>query len=393
MRTIAVVTTSRADYGILRQLLSEIRNDPALRLQLIVSGMHVSPRFGNTYTAIEADDFTIDRSVPMLYDDDSDVAAAKSVAKGLEGMTDALSELRPDILVLCGDRFELLSAAAAALILRIPIAHIHGGETTEGAIDESIRHAITKFAVLHFTATQEYRRRVIQMGEQPDRVFAVGAPALDALHEFSPLSEREVEECLSLRYDGRKSLVTYHPVTTEKDTALEHIRSICAAVHESGIAAVFTASNADPEGGRITAYIKDFCAANPVRYVFHGNLGSRLYFSCLTYFDVLIGNSSSGLIEAPSFHIPVVNIGDRQKGRIRAGNVIDTGYSPAEIRGGIERALTGEFRNTLKNLQNPYHLNSSGGTSRKIKDILKAFQITDTVCRKSFFNIEFRGEI
>ncbi len=251
----------------------------------------------------------------MVLSADTDRAVTKSIGIGLLAFADAVEDLRPDIVVILGDRFELLSAAIAALIAKIPLAHIHGGETSQGAIDESVRHAITKMASLHFAATEAYRQRIIQMGEEPQAVFAFGAPGLDALRHITLLTKEELESRLDFRIQSPAAIVTYHPVTLEKDTAEAHIKSLLSALLEEGIRAVFTKANADPQGRLINDIIADFCRNRPDDYRLFDNLGQRVYLSCLSNFDMMIGNSSSGLIEAPSFRLPVVNVGDRQKGQ------------------------------------------------------------------------------
>jgi len=386
MRTIAVITTSRADYYILRNVLEEIRNDAGLKLQVIATGMHLSPRHGYTVTEIEKDGFQVHKKVEMLLDADSDTGSAKAISLCLNGMTDALHDLKPDIVVLLGDRYELLAPAIASLMLRIPVAHIHGGETTEGAIDDAVRHAITKIASLHFTATEEYRQRIIQMGEQPDSVITTGAPGLDSIGSMQLYSKDELERELSFSLNGTTAIVTYHPVTREKDSALAHITALCEAIKETGIHAVFTASNADPEGDTLNSYLREFAGSAPEKYVFRTNAGSRTYFSCLKHLDLMVGNSSSGIIEAPEFKMPVVNIGDRQKGRVRTENVIDVGYGSHEITEGIRKAADESFRTKLDNLKNPYRSKDGSSASRLIMEKLKSVQLTEDFLKKRFYD-------
>jgi UDP-N-acetylglucosamine 2-epimerase (non-hydrolysing)/GDP/UDP-N,N'-diacetylbacillosamine 2-epimerase (hydrolysing) len=388
-RKICVTTTSRADYGLLHHLLREIQADPDLQLQVIAAAMHMSPEFGLTYRHIEQDGFQIDKKIDMLLSADSEAAAAKSVGIGMISFTDAFQALKPEILVLLGDRFELLSAAAAALILKIPIAHIHGGETSQGAVDEAVRHAVTKMASLHFPATEEYRARIIQMGENPEHVFNFGAPGLDHLYREKLMSRVELEEWLQLQLKSPVAIVTYHPVTLGTTSALSQVQNLLLAVTESGVKAVFTKANADAHGREINREIASFCESNPARFRFFDNLGQKVYLSCLKNLDLMIGNSSSGLTEAPSFKLPAVNIGQRQKGRTRAANVIDTGYDSGEILEGIRKANSSEFRNSLSDLKNPYDRFEDGKTSHRIKETLKNAAIEGEFLQKKFIDLDF----
>lgn len=386
-RRICVVTTSRADYGLLQGLMQAIREDEALALQVIATGMHLCPEFGLTYRAIEQDGFRIDRKIEMLLSADSDSAAAKSVGVGLLALADALIELNPDLIVVLGDRFELLAAAIAALLAKIPIAHIHGGETSQGAVDEGVRHAITKMASLHFAATEAYRRRIIQMGEEPCRVFAFGAPGLDALHQIELLTEPELEARLDFALAGPIALVTYHPVTLERDTAERQIENLLTALRQERVRAVFTKANADAQGRLINRRIARFCQDHPADYRLYDNLGQRVYLSCLRQVDLMIGNSSSGLIEAPSFKLPVINIGDRQRGRIKAANVIDVGYSTEEIAAGIRQALSRAWREKIQDMTNPYAGQGDGKVNFHIKEQLKQVELNEAFLKKQFCDI------
>lgn len=381
------MTTSRADYGLLRGLMRVIREDEALELQVIATGMHLCSEFGLTYRKIEQDGFRIDRKVEMLLSSDSDSAVTKSIGVGLMAFSDALDDLRPDILVVLGDRFELLSAAIAALIARLPIAHIHGGETSQGAIDEGVRHAITKMASLHFAATEAYRRRIIQMGEDPRFVFAFGAPGLDALHHVTLLTKQELESHLDFRLEGPTAIVTYHPVTLERNTAEVQIENLLMALLQEDVRAVFTKSNADMQGRLINQRIAEFCRHRPADYRLYDDLGQEVYLSCLRHLDLMIGNSSSGLIEAPSFKLPAVDIGDRQRGRIKAANVIDVGYSVAEIASGIRQSLSTSWKEGLTNMENPYCGRGDGRVSFHIKEQLKRAEIGESLLKKRFYDL------
>lgn len=386
-RKICVVTTSRSDFGLLRELLKCIHADPALRLQVIASGMHLSPEFGLTIREIEAEGFRPDKNVDMRLTGRSGLANAQSVGVGVEGFANALAELRPAIVVLLGDRFELFAPAIAALMLRIPIAHIHGGERSEGAIDESVRHAITKLASLHFPATESYRQRIIQMGEAPERVFNFGAPGLDQIYKQPLLTCTELEQELGLSLQDPAALVTYHPATHDPGSLDTQVRQLVGAIKESRVNAVFTMANADAQGARINAQLRALCKQYPGRFRWEPHLGHSRYLSCLNHFALMLGNSSSGLTEAPSFRLPVVNIGDRQRGRVRAANVIDVPCSRSAILRGIKCALSPRFRASLRDMHNPYDRYQDGLASERIKDVIKNVQLSDDFLKKSFHDL------
>lgn len=385
-RKICIVTGTRAEYGLLYWLMKEVDEDPVLQLQIIATGMHLSPEFGLTYQEIEADGFKIDAKVEMLLSSDSPVGIVKSMGLGLVGFADALDRLKPDIVVLLGDRFEILAAAQAALVARMPIAHIHGGESTEGLIDEPIRHAITKMAHLHFTAAKPYQRRVIQMGESPERVFCVGAPGLDHIHRKELLGKADLEKSIGLHLDNGYFLVTYHPVTLEKETSASQAKALLTALDAFPKHSVlFTASNSDTDGRIIGSLIDEYVKKNPARCVVHTSLGQLRYLSAIRHADVVVGNSSSGLTEAPALFRATVNIGDRQRGRLMADSVISCGNESKEIVSAIEKALSQDFQATLKDVKNPY---GAGGASKKIKDILKNFSLDENLLKKSFYALQ-----
>jgi GDP/UDP-N,N'-diacetylbacillosamine 2-epimerase (hydrolysing) len=383
-RKICVVTTGRADFGLLRGLLKAIRADSALRLQVIASGMHLAPKFGRTWRDIEAEAIQVDRKVGLRLTGESSLDNLRSISAGLNGFAKAFAELKPDIVVVLGDRFELLAPAISALMLRIPIAHIHGGELSEGAIDDSVRHAITKLASLHFAATESYRRRIIQMGESPDRVFNFGAPGLDQLHGSAFLTQQELEKDLGFSLEDPIALVTYHPVAQDAGSAETQVSHLVAAIKASGLKAVFTMANADAQGALINRLLQAACERNSRRFKWVPHLGHRRYLSCLKYFAVMIGNSSSGLTEAPSFRLPVVNIGDRQRGRIRAANIIDVLCSRDAILRGIKKAVSARFRDSLSDMRNPYERFRDGRVSERIKEVLKHVRLSDELLKKSF---------
>lgn len=383
-RKICIVTGSRAEYGLLQGVMNEIASDPDLELQLIVTGMHLSSEFGLTYQQIEADGFHINEKVEMLLSSDSPVGVTKSIGLGVIGFAEALSRLRPDIMVVLGDRFEILAAAQAALIARIPIAHLHGGEVTEGAIDESIRHSITKMACWHFVAAEPYRKRVIQLGESPERVWNVGAPGLDLLQSLEYLDCSTLEEALGIALKSPTFLVTYHPATLgyqEPKLAMNELLTALDEFHQATI--IFTYPNADTNGRILIKQLNNWVAANQHRSKAFVSLGQQRYLSLVKEADIVIGNSSSGLMEAPVLKRATVNIGERQKGRLKASSVIDTEENTQAIIKAINRALSLDFQKRLPHTESLY---GSGGASRQIKEYLKNITL-DT--RKSFFDIEY----
>lgn len=387
MRKVAVVTGSRAEYGLLYWIIKGIHDDRELRLQLIVTGMHFLPEFGLTFNEIEKDGFPIAKKVEMLISSDAEIAIAKSMGRGITGFAEAYELLKPDILVVLGDRFEIFSAVVAAVPFRIPIAHIHAGEATEGVIDEAIRHAITKMSHIHFVSTDKYRQRVIQMGESPTNVFCFGSPGLDNIYNLHLMNKEQLCSELGLPRDKDLGVFTYHPVTLEKNSAGVQISVILEAIRRfSDIYWVFTVPNADIEGRTIIKKIKEFVHQFPKNGKLFVSLGQLKYLSLLKYSFLMIGNSSSGLIEAPSFKLPVVNIGDRQKGRIRGKNVIDVQeYKKKNIVDAINKALSGDFKNSLKRMKNPY---GEGGSSKKIVRKIKTLPLGTDLLKKKFYEIK-----
>jgi UDP-N-acetylglucosamine 2-epimerase (non-hydrolysing)/GDP/UDP-N,N'-diacetylbacillosamine 2-epimerase (hydrolysing) len=382
MRTIGVVTGTRADYGLLRWLLQEIQDDPALHLQIIATGMHLSNEFGLTYRQIEADGYVLDAKVEMLLSSDTPASISKSMGVGMLGFADALARLRPDILVILGDRFEALVATQTAMIARIPVAHLHGGEISEGAVDESIRHAITKMVQWHFVAAEPYRQRVVQMGEAPDRVFNVGAPGLDNLTRIDWLGRKELEQDLQITLRPPLFLITYHPATLGNLDPTEAMKALLSALDAFPQATLlFTYPNADAGGRALIPLIEAYVAAHPERAKAFASLGQRRYLSLMRLADAVIGNSSSGLTEAPALKKATVNIGERQQGRLKARSVLDATESADAIAAAITRALSGEFQATLASTVSLY---GQGDVCRKIKDILKNAPLRE---QKSFFDI------
>ncbi len=367
-RKICVVTGSRAEYGLLYWLMKEIQADPELQLQLAVTGMHLAPEFGSTWQVIEQDGFAIDARVEMQLSSDTEVGTAKSVGLGVIGFADAFARLRPDIVVVLGDRFEILAAAQAAVFLRIPIAHLHGGELTEGAIDDVIRHALTKMSHLHFVAAYAYGRRVVQMGEDPQRVFVVGAPGLDYVAHATLIAREDLAADLDVSFAASNFLVTYHPATLgglAPEIAFSELAKALDAYPEAHC--IFTRSNADPAGRAMNALIDRYVASNPHRAWVFASLGQLRYLSMMNIASVVIGNSSSGLTEAPLMKVPTVNIGPRQDGRLRAPAVIDCCEDAAAIRAAIEQALSREHQAIAMRGESLY---GYGNASPRIKEIL-----------------------
>lgn len=375
------MTGTRADYGHLYWVLHEIAHDPALELQLVVTGAHLSTTFGHTVDQIERDGFPIACRVPFSLDNDTPLAVAESMANVTAGLARAFHDLSPDVVVVLGDRYEVLAAAQAALILGIPLAHLHGGETTEGAFDEAIRHAVTKMAHLHFVAADEYADRVLQLGESPDRVFNVGAPGLDHL-ERTPLATRdELEAHLAVSLQSPVLVVTYHPETLDLDGGQGGLIAMLEALdslHDATI--VFTGVNADPGHKRLHDRIAHFVAHQPAKRSMVTSLGQARYLGLLRIADAVIGNSSSGMIEAPALRIPTVNIGDRQKGRLHAASVIDAQPRTDDIRRAVERALDPSFRRDLPPVVSRYGL---GDASKKIVEALKTTSL-EGILKKHF---------
>lgn len=379
MRKIAVLTTSRADYGLLRRLMIEIRKDRSCRLQVIACGSHLSRAHGMTVREIEEDGLRVAARVPTTSSTDAPAASARALGRSMEAFARAFERLSPDLLVVLGDRQELLPACSAAVLLRVPIAHLHGGESTEGVLDEQIRHAVTKLAHLHFPAAEPYRRRLIRMGEDPKRVFNVGAPGVDAVRDVRALPRAALERRLGLKLGGRLALVTFHPASL--DGRPEPLAPLLAALDAEGLAAVLTYANADPGGRAVNAALDAWAAKRPGRAVCVASLGQRAYYSLARHCSVMLGNSSSGLIEAPTLRLPTVNVGRRQDGRLRAPSVIDCPPETAAIRRALRLALSPAFRRARVRGVNPY---GSGSAARRILSILKRVPLGAALLRKSF---------
>jgi len=378
-----MLTGARAEYGLMRWVMQGIEDDPDLALQIIATGMHLSPEFGLTYQEIEKDGFQIDRKVEMLTSSDTPVGVAKSMGLGMIGFADALNELAPDLLVVLGDRFEILSAVAAALVARIPVMHLHGGELTEGAIDESIRHAITKMSQVHCVATEEYRQRVIQLGEQPQRVFCVGGLGVDLIRKTQLLSRTDLEAALDFKFMTRNLLITFHPTTLASETAGSQMNELLAALDPLGdTGLIFTLPNADAGGRELISLLQDFVATHPNARAYP-SLGQLRYLSCMAQCDGVVGNSSSGLLEAPTLKKGVINIGDRQRGRLQAKNVINSRTDRNEIAAALRQLESSAFQEPLASVRNPY---GEGGACDRVVEVIKALQL-DGLAQKSFYDI------
>ena len=383
MRKICVITGTRAEYGLLYWLMKEIDADKDLELQIIVTGMHLSKEFGNTYQQIENDGFSINKKVDISLVSDSEVGISKSMGLAMIGLSDAFNNLKPDLIVILGDRFEIFSAASAAMIAKIPIAHLHGGEATEGAFDESIRHSITKMSHLHFTATEEYKDRVVQLGEQPDRVFNVGGFGIDNINKLKLLSKSDLENVINFSFGEKNILVTFHPVTLENSTAKVQFKELLDSISElQNTKIIFTKANSDTDGriinSMIDAYVDDY--DNTIAFTSMGQLN---YLSALQFMDAVVGNSSSGLLEAPSFKIGTIDIGDRQKGRIKADSVISCLPNKKNIDNALKKLYSKDFQNIVKNIKNPY---GKGGASKSTLDIIKDFNL-DNILKKTFYDL------
>ena len=381
-RTIGVVSVGRSDYGILLPIVGAIHEHPELELHLIVSGTHLVKEFGFTVREIEADGFRVTAHVEMLGSDDTPRGMVESMGRGLTGFARSYSQRRPDLLLVVGDRFETHAAVLAALPFLIPVAHIHGGELSQGAIDDALRHSITKLSHLHFVSTSAYARRVIQMGEEPWRVVVSGAPSLDQLPSLELLTFEQLRHTYGLRGEGAPLLVTYHPVTLESGQTEWQVDELLAALERCDRPILFTQPNADTHGRMIWDKIKQFVQRYPQADMVD-NLGTRAYFSMMACAAAMVGNSSSGIVEAPSFGLPVVNIGTRQDGRLKAENVIDVGNQREQIMRGITEALSPTFRERLRGLMNPY---GDGSATPKIVSRLHEVALDDRLLRKRFID-------
>lgn len=386
MREICVFTGTRAEYGIMSRLFRLIADDPELQLQIVATNMHLSPEFGLTYKEIEADGFHIDKKVEMLLSSDTSNGILKSMGLAIIGFADALEDLQPDLAIILGDRYEMLAAAEACLIYKVPVAHLYGGEITEGAYDDAIRHCITKLSHLHFTSTEEYRNRVIQMGEAPERVFYVGALGVNNIRNEEIMTLAELEDSLQFKLSEKFLLITFHPVTMETSTAAEQCNDLLLALEEinEDYHLLFTLPNSDTDGRVIIQKINDYVAKHTDRALAITSLGKKRYYSALKYATAVVGNSSSGLVEAPSFNIPTLNIGNRQLGRTRAETVVDVPATLEGIREGLRMVLSPKFIEKIKDAVNPYEKEN---TIENIFNIIKTYPLEGLI-QKTFYNLK-----
>lgn len=385
MKKICIVTGTRAEYGLLKPLIKKVNSSDTMELNLVVTGMHLSSEFGFTYREIEGDGYPIAARIDMQLTSDTSAGVTRSMGVALMGIGDYFEEHRPDIVILLGDRYEVLMAATAAMMARIPIAHIHGGETTQGAVDEAIRHSITKMSHLHFTATQEYRNRVIQLGEQPANIYNVGALGVENARSLALMKKEELEKSLSLTFLAPTILVTFHPVTLEHMTAKKQFEAILKVIDShKELQVIFTKANADPDGRIINQMIDEFIEKNSERCAAFTSLGQVRYLSALQFCNAVMGNSSSGIIEAPSFGIPTIDIGDRQKGRISADSVIHCGNEEAEIEEALQKAMSPEFRSLIGEQKNPYE---GSNTSGQIFEVIGKALDGGIDIKKTFYDV------
>lgn len=386
MRKICVITGTRAEFGLLSGLMRLIQQSEDTNLQVVATNMHLSERYGNTYREIEEAGFAIDYKVPMLDGSGADdsTATIKAMSRALAGFADAYDVLQPDLIVVLGDRFEILCAVEAALIKQIPVAHLHGGELTYGAYDDAIRHSITKMSHLHFTSTEEYRSRVIQLGEQPERVFNVGALGVENIKRVPLMSKEEVEKDLKFEIGDRTLLITYHPATLSDSNPLEYIKALFDALDEHPeLRVIFTMPNSDTGGQEIAEAIENYAAQHADRVRAYKSLGMRRYLSVMKYCAAVVGNSSSGILETPSFHIPTLNIGSRQDGRLAAKSVYNCGTSKEAISEGLSHILSQEFRAQAAKAMNPYE---KEGTAQAIFDAISCYPL-EGIIKKEFYNL------
>lgn len=383
-RKICVVTGTRAEYGLLHGLMKLINNHNEFELQTLVTGMHLSPEFGLTYKNIKVDGFKINRKIEILLSSDNPASISKSVALGLISFADSFNELKPNLIIILGDRFEALSAAIAASFAKIPILHIHGGEVTVGAFDESIRHSITKMSWWHFVATKEYKNRVIQLGENPKRVFNVGGFGVDLIKKTKLISKNQLMNELGIKFGDKNLLITYHPETLDKESSKNKMKVILEALHNfDDINFIFTMPNADQENYALKQLINDFVLLHRDRSIAFNSMGHVNYLSTLQFIDGVVGNSSSGLLEAPTFNIGTINIGERQKGRLKASSVIDCDISTESINNAINTLYTKKFKKVIMATKNPY---GNGGAAKKVFNFLKKEKFPITL-KKDFFDL------
>lgn len=389
MKKVCVVTGTRAEYGLLKPVIDKVNKSDDLELQLVVTGMHLSPEFGLTFREIESDGYVITEKVEMLLSSDSNVGITKSMAIALMGFGECFDRLNPDVIVILGDRYEMLMVASAALVAKIPIAHIHGGEVTEGAMDDAIRHSVTKMSRIHFAATEEYCRRIVQLGEDPKYVFHTGSLGVENIRNENLLDKTEFEKSINFTMDENTIMVTYHPVTLEDISSQVQFQKLLTVIENNlKLRVIFTKANSDTDGRIINQMIDDFVKVHAERCVAFTSLGRVRYLSALQFCAAVVGNSSSGIIEAPSFHIPTVNIGKRQQGRICADTVINCGYEVEDIQKALDKAFSKEFIHQLPNMNNPYE---KVGTSELIVEKIKEMLLNNQGVKKQFYDIKIES--
>lgn len=391
MKKVCIVTGTRAEYGLLKPLIQKISRDGNLELQLVVTGMHLSPEFGLTYKEIEKDGYIINEKVEGLLSSDTPIGITKSMGLTIISFAECYDRLKPDLLVVLGDRYEIFSAVSAALVARIAVAHIHGGEITEGLIDESFRHSITKMSYIHFTSNEEYRKRVIQLGEDPNRVYNVGAIGIENIKDMELLTREDLQNSINFKLGVRTALVTFHPVTLENSTSKEKFGNLLEALDQfDNLKVIFTKANSDTDGRVINTMIDEYVAKNKNNCIAFTSMGQLKYLSAMKYSDVVIGNSSSGIIEAPSFYIPTINIGDRQKGRLQAESIVNCKPITRDICEAMKMVLSESFNKKIAEIKNPY---GEGNVSNKIIDIIKKHLMLDSInIKKTFYDLEVSSD-
>jgi len=385
MMKICIITGARAEYGLLRPLIEKIGKDDYLELQIVVTGMHLSPEFGFTYTEINTDGYEINEKIEILLSSDTPVGIAKSMGLAMISFSECYERIKPDTIILLGDRYEIFAAVSVASVSRIPVVHLHGGEVTQGAIDEVFRHSITKMSYLHFTSTEEYRQRVIQLGEEPERVFNVGAIGIENIKNMKLLSKQDFQKSVSFKLGVRNILVTFHPVTLEDNTSKEQFGNLLRAIeHFEDLNVIFTKANSDTNGRIINQMIDKYVERNPVKSIAFISMGQLRYLSAIQYVDAVVGNSSSGIIEVPSFKKPTINIGDRQKGRIQANSIINCRPVEDEIYRSLVTVFSNEYKEKLVNVTNPY---GDGKVSDKIIKEIKKRLNKEVDLKKGFYDL------
>lgn len=387
MKKVCVVTGSRAEYGILKPIIQKLSCEQNIELQIVATGMHLSTEFGLTYKEIENDGYKINEKIEIVLSSDTAVGVSKAMGLGMISFAESFQRLQPDLVILLGDRYEIFSVASAAMIGRIPIAHLHGGELTQGAIDESIRHAITKMSYLHFTSTESYRKRVIQLGESPDRVYNVGALGVENIKKISLMSKEEIINEVGIDFNNKVAMVTFHPITLESKPSKEQFKELLEALADfNDLKIIFTKANADADGRIINQMIDEYVNEHGDNCKAFISMGQKRYLSALKHSTIVIGNSSSGIIEAPSFGIPVINIGDRQKGRIHSASVINCPVESEAIRKAIASGLEEKFIKDARQATNPYEKNN---TSNQILQVIKEFLLNEPKeLKKRFYDLK-----